>query len=86
MISADRFVANKLYFPAGWLLARRHGVTATQMARAATPAGFEQAVSDYHEDTVIPDNPYMAFGRGLVRRQGRCCHEVFGVALVGCWS
>jgi len=79
MISADRFVANKLYFPAGWLLARRHGVTATQMASAATPAGFEQAVTDYHEDTVIPDNPYMAFGRDFEPVIARTVHTEFGI-------
>ena len=60
MISADRFVANKQYFHQGWLNARRSGVTATQVAKAATPAGFKQAVIDHIDDTRIPDNPYMA--------------------------
>jgi hypothetical protein len=79
VISAERFVANKLYFPAGWLLARRDGVTATQLAKAATPAGFEQAVTDYHEDTVIPDNPYMAFGRDFEPVIARTVHTNFGI-------
>jgi len=47
-----------------WLSARREGVTATQVARAASgPGGFEQAVQDYRADFVEQDNPYMAFGR-----------------------
>jgi hypothetical protein len=46
------------------LQARREGVTATQVAKAATgPGGFEQAVEDYRADFVEQDNPYMAFGR-----------------------
>jgi hypothetical protein len=64
MISADRFVASKALSKDGWLDARRSGVTATQVSRAASgPGGFEQAVLEYRADFVEQDNPYMAFGR-----------------------
>lgn len=64
MIDVPRFVASKSVSAERWLSARREGVTATQVARAASgPGGFEQAVEDYRSDFVEQDNPYMAFGR-----------------------
>jgi putative phage-type endonuclease len=79
MISADRFVANKQYFPDGWLRARRDGVTATQVAKAATPAGFEQAVKDYHDDFVEFENPFMTFGKEMEPVVSRTVHTKFGI-------
>lgn len=63
MIDIGRFKANKDIDFEGWLDARRGGVTATQVAKAATPSGFEEAVAEIHSPTQIPDNPYMKFGR-----------------------
>jgi predicted phage-related endonuclease len=64
MLTPDRFVASKSVHAGRWLQARREGVTATQVAKAAAgPGGFEQAVEDYRADFVEQDNPYMAFGR-----------------------
>jgi predicted phage-related endonuclease len=64
MIESGRFVASKNVSAERWLSARREGVTATQVAKAAAgPGGFEQAVEDYRADFVEQDNPYMAFGR-----------------------
>ena len=64
MITPDRFVANKALDWNGWLEARTHGVTATEVAGASTPAGFRDAVqarsNPYAE---IEDNDYMRFGR-----------------------
>ena len=79
VITANRFVAHKGYFPQGWLLARRGGVTATQVAKAATKAGLEQAVTDYIDDTQIPDNPYMAFGRDFEPVIARTVHTKFDI-------
>lgn len=59
----DRKIAHKEADYDGWVRARRHGVTATQVASASTPAGFERAVADYLTDWREPDNPYMSFGR-----------------------
>jgi putative phage-type endonuclease len=64
VITAGRFIASKGLSKSDWLAARRTGVTATQVAKAASgPGGFEQAVADYREDFVEQDNPYMKFGR-----------------------
>jgi putative phage-type endonuclease len=64
MLLLDQFVASKSVNAGRWLSARREGVTATQVAKAASgPGGFEQVARDYFEDWVEPDNPYMAFGR-----------------------
>ena len=57
-------MASKSVSAERWLSARREGVTATQVAKAAAgPGGFEQAVEDYRADFVEQDNPFMAFGR-----------------------
>ena len=63
MINIGRFKANKDIDFEGWLEARRGGVTATQVAKAATPSGFDEAVEEIRSPTQIPDNAYMKFGR-----------------------
>ena len=65
MMRADQFVVSKRDFPEGWVRCRRDGVTATQVAKAATPAGFETAVRDHLDEYVEIDNPYMKFGRDM---------------------
>jgi hypothetical protein len=59
--NSERLVA--LHGSAEWFEARRAGVSATSVARAATPAGFTAEVQAllYPED--IGDNDYMRFGR-----------------------
>jgi hypothetical protein len=63
MISANRFIASKDLDESAWLQARRVGVTATQVAKAATSSGFAEVVQAYWDTDGIPDNPYMKFGR-----------------------
>lgn len=63
MIEADRFVANKDVDHEAWLSARKSGVTATQVANAATKAGFLQVAAELLTDHVEQDNRYMKFGR-----------------------
>jgi hypothetical protein len=64
VIQAERFIANKALSKERWLEARRGGVTATQVAKAASgPGGFEQAVMEYRDEFQETDNPYMKFGR-----------------------
>jgi hypothetical protein len=46
-----------------WLQARRGGVSATEVAAAATDSGFAQAVYKRLHPVEEPDNEYMAFGR-----------------------
>jgi hypothetical protein len=63
LINTDRFIASKDLDEGAWLAARREGVTATQVAKAATSSGFAEVVATYWDIDGIPDNPYMAFGR-----------------------
>jgi len=48
-----------------WFKARQHGVSATAVANASTPAGFREEVAKavWPEDNQIADNEYMKFGR-----------------------
>lgn len=62
MITKDRFLAQS--GTAEWYEIRTTGVSATAVAKACTPAGFEQAVKDiYYGADPIPDNEFMRFGR-----------------------
>ena len=47
---------------AAWLDARRPAVTATEVAKAATPAGFLEAVADRRNPVEVEPNGYMQFG------------------------
>lgn len=79
MLDAKQFVANKQYFYDDWIAARRHGVTATQVAKAATKSGFEQAVFDYNSEHVEVDNAYMQFGRDMEPVIARFVHSDHGI-------
>lgn len=79
MISPRRFIANKDLFFEAWLHARRNGVTATQVGKAATKRGFEEVVESFHSNEQIPDNPYMAFGREQEGFVGLFLKEKFGI-------
>ena len=46
-----------------WYTARRNGISATAVARAATPAGFIAEVENMLNPVDIGDNEYMRFGR-----------------------
>jgi hypothetical protein len=61
MISADRFVETSDNYEA-WLEARRGGVTATEVAKAATPAGLKEALAERANPTPVEVNAYMQFG------------------------
>jgi len=62
MIPRERFVASKSADEDAWLEARRQGVTATEVAQAATPAGFRDAVEQRKNPQPIEVNAYMEFG------------------------
>lgn len=63
MISAERFKANKAIDFDGWAEARLQGITATEVAGAATPAGFRDTLANYDSPEEQIDNPYLEFGR-----------------------
>lgn len=62
MIPAERFIVESTDRSA-WLTARAPGVTATEVAEAATPAGFQHAMNHRLAPAEEPDNDYMRFGR-----------------------
>lgn len=63
MIHHERFIASSSQGKQGWLDARQWGVTATTVARAATPRGFEGETIEKGEDSgPIEGNAYMDFG------------------------
>lgn len=79
MLRANQFLVSKSIFPEAWVSARRLGVTATQVAKASTPAGFEQAARDYAEDFREQDNEFMKFGRDMEPVIARILQQQYGV-------
>lgn len=62
MIAASRFIETSDNHDA-WLAARMPAVTATEVAKASTPAGFKEAVENRRNPQPVTDNAYMKFGR-----------------------
>lgn len=78
MISADRFIASSVEHDE-WIAARKTGVTATQVAKAGTPAGFKSEVAKIAAPVTIADNAYMKFGRDNERWLALALKSEFGV-------
>ncbi len=62
MIEQDRFLVPSRERDK-WLEVRQTGVTATAVAKAVTPAGFQEVIDQIRRPGEIPDNDYMRFGR-----------------------
>lgn len=61
MLTTDRFIETSDNH-AEWIAARRRGVTATEVAKAATPQGFREALAERLEPVEYAANDYMRFG------------------------
>ena len=61
-ITLDRFVVPSS-IEDEWKKARAIGVTATMIAKAATPAGFDEVVNGLNQPDEVIDNDFMKFGR-----------------------
>lgn len=61
MIAADRFIETSDNHEA-WLAARTRGVTATEVAKAATPAGLKEVMANRADPQPVEVNDYMRFG------------------------
>ena len=61
MIAADRFIETSDNHDA-WLAARTRGVTATEVAKAATPAGLKEVLANRADPQPVEVNAYMQFG------------------------
>jgi hypothetical protein len=78
MITADRFIAESCDRDV-WLEARRHGVTATEVRDAATPAGFAKAIEARANPTPLIPNAYMDFGTNNERWLALWAKQHFGL-------
>lgn len=61
MIAQERFIVRSSDCEA-WLAARAEGVTATQVAKAATPAGMREALQEISEPSEVFANEFMLWG------------------------
>lgn len=61
MISVNRFIAPSSRREL-WLDARERGVTATQVAKASTPAGMKEVLAQIENPTAVEPNAYMDWG------------------------
>jgi len=72
VISIDRFIASSQTRDA-WLAARDLGVTATQVAKASTPAGMKEVLAQIENPTPVEANAYMSWG---TEREAHIAHVV----------
>ena len=63
MLKPTQFAASKALGESEWLAARRTGITATQVAKGATPSGRKEVLASYWSEFDVVDTPQMAFGR-----------------------
>lgn len=78
MLTADRFIVRSTDREA-WLEARKSGVTATAVAEAATPSGFETVAQERRHNTEIIPNDYMVFGSESEAEIMRYAHQEHGI-------
>lgn len=78
LISADRFIARSSDRDA-WLAARELGITATQVARAATPKGFEEELANISNPTPVIPNAFMEWGSEREAHIALVVKDRFGV-------
>lgn len=77
MIPADRFLVESRWRD-DWLAARSVGVTATAVARAATPSGFAAEVASWDEPP-FEGNEFTNFGTWAERYLINHAHREFGI-------
>lgn len=78
MIAPERFIETSDNHDA-WLAARLPGVTATEVAKASTPAGFAEAVAERANPQQFEPNGYMRFGSDNEEWISRYIKQEFGI-------
>lgn len=78
MIAADRFLARSAD-RAHWLFMRDQGVTATMVARAATPSGFREVIEAFENPRPVEANDVMRWGVERESHIGAVVKERFGI-------
>lgn len=61
MIPVERFIVSSQTKDL-WLAARDRGVTATQVAKASTPAGMKEVLANIENPTPVEPNAFMSWG------------------------
>ena len=72
MIGIERFIVSSQTKDL-WLAARERGVTATQVAKASTPAGMKEVLAQIENPTPVEPNGFMDWG---VEREAYIAHVV----------
>jgi hypothetical protein len=72
MIGIERFIVSSQTKDL-WLAARDRGVTATQVAKASTPAGMKEVLANIENPTPVEPNGFMDWG---VEREAYIAHVV----------
>jgi hypothetical protein len=72
MIAIERFIVSSQTKDL-WLAARDRGVTATQVAKASTPAGMKEVLAQIENPTPVEANGFMDWG---VEREAYIAHVV----------
>jgi hypothetical protein len=72
MIAIERFIVSSQTKDL-WLAARDRGVTATQVAKASTPAGMKEVLAQIENPTPVEPNSYMDWG---VEREAYIAYQV----------
>ena len=72
MIDVNRFIVSSQTKDL-WLAARDRGVTATQVAKASTPAGMKEVLAQIENPTLVEANGYMSWG---TEREAHIAHVV----------
>lgn len=78
MIGIERFIASSQTREL-WLAARDRGVTATQVAKASTPAGMKEVLAQIENPQPVEANAFMSWG---TEREAHIAHVVkdrFGI-------
>ena len=78
MIAADRFLARSAD-RAHWLFMRDQGVTATMVARAATPSGFREVIEAFENPRPVEANDVMRWGVERESHIAAVVKERFGI-------
>ena len=78
MIPVERFIVSSQTKDL-WLAARDRGVTATQVAKASTPAGMKEALANIENPTPVEPNAFMSWGTEREPYIAHIVKERFGV-------
>ena len=78
MIDVERFIVSSQTKDL-WLAARDRGVTATQVAKASTPAGMKEVLAQIENPTPVEANAFMSWGTEREAYISQVVKDRFGI-------